>query len=437
MTAHIGVLGAGALGLAAALRLAQAGQRVTVLEREGRPGGLAAGFPIADVSLEKFYHHLFGTDRTVVRLIGEMGLADKLLWERPPTMVLAGGRFYRLDGAREVLAFSPLPLVDRLRLGAAVAYLKLLRDYRGLEAITARAWIRRWMGRRAYELVWRPLLRAKFGPYYRDITMAWFWARVHCRTPKLGYLRGGFQQLYDRMVERIAALGSEVRLGEEVTSIAGTPTGDLEVQATSGAYGFDRMVVTLPTRLFLRLAQGLPADYVVRCRDMGEHYGAICVLLSLDRPLSQAYWLNLNDPGFPFMVAVEHTNFLPPGDYGGRHLVYLGNYLPHDHAYFRASDDELVAEFLPALTRINPAFSPEWVRERWVFRAPFAQPIVTVGYRLRLPPHQTPLLGCYLANMGHVYPQDRGQNYSIALGQQVAEQVLGTLEVTAPGRNLP
>ncbi len=427
MTVQIGVLGGGALGLATALRLAQAGRRVTVLEREAQPGGLAAGFPIAGVTLEKFYHHLFGTDRTIVRLIGELGLAEKLVWERPPTTMLVGGRFYRLDGALEVLRFSPLPPVDRLRLGAAVAYLKLLRDYRGLEGITARAWIRRRMGRRAYEVVWRPLLRAKFGPYYRDITMAWFWARVHCRTPRLGYLRGGFHQLYERMAERIAALGGEVLYSEEVTSIGASEQGFPVVETRRGRWSFDRLVVTLPTRVFLRLGQGLPADYVVRYREMGEHYGALCAILALDRPLSPAYWLNLNDPGFPFMVAVEHTNFLPPGDYGGRHLVYLGTYLPHDHPYFQATDEELVAEFLPALTRINPAFSPEWVRERWVFRAPFAQPIVTVGYRLRLPPHETPLPGCYLANMGHVYPQDRGQNYSIALGHQVAELVLGTL----------
>lgn len=423
----VAVLGAGALGLTAALRLAQAGQQVTVLEREGQPGGLAAGFPIGDVCLEQFYHHLFGTDRTIVRLIGELGLGEKLLWERPPTVVLRGGRFYRLDGALEVLKFSPLPLMDRLRLGAAVAYLKLLRDHRGLEGSTARAWIRRWMGLRAYEVVWRPLLRAKFGPYYRDITMAWFWSRIHCRTPRLGYLRGGFQQLYDRMAERISALGGEVRCEEEVTRIEAAEEGGLAVETRRGRWPFDRLVVTLPTRLFLRLAQGLPADYVARYQDMGEHYGALCFLLALDRPLSPAYWLNLNDPGFPFMVVVEHTNFLPPEDYGGRHLVYLGNYLPHDHPYFRASEEELAAEFLPALTRINPAFSPEWVRQRWVFRAPFAQPIVTMGYALRLPPHETPLPGCFLANMGHVYPQDRGQNYSVALGERIAHMVLGTL----------
>jgi protoporphyrinogen oxidase len=422
----VGVLGAGALGLSCALRVAQAGETVVVLEREAVPGGLAAGFPVGDAYLERFYHHLFRTDRTITALIRELGLEERLLWGRPTTSVLHGGRFYPLDSPLAVLRFAPLPPLARVRLGAALAYLKAVRDYRQLPDDTAANWLRRRMGERAYRVVWEPLLRGKFGAHAERITLPWFWARVHCRTPELGYLRGGFHRLYSRLAEAIVAHGGRVELGREVQRIARAPDGRLRVDTSAGAYDFDRLAVTLPTRLFLQLAEGLPAAYRARWEQGPLHLGAHCLILALDRPLLPGiYWLNVNDPGLPFLAVVEHTNFLPASDYGGRHLVYFGNYLPMDHPLFKASDAEVLAEFLPHVRRLNAAFDPGWIRERWVWRAPYAQPVVERGYLRELPPHETPLAGVLLANMAHVYPQDRGQNYSIRLGERLARRVLG------------
>jgi protoporphyrinogen oxidase len=164
----------------------------------------------------------------------------------------------------------------------------------------------------------------------------------------------------------------------------------------------------------------LPDDYRQRFEHPAEHLSAHCLILALDRPLTDVYWLNVNDPGYPFLSLVEHTNFMPAEDYGGRHLMYLGNYLPADHPVFSASRDMLLESYLPHLKRINSAFDPGWLTDSWSFAAPFAQPIVRIGYPATLPPHQTPLRGVYLANMGHVYPQDRGQNYSLLLGERIA-----------------
>jgi protoporphyrinogen oxidase len=149
------------------------------------------------------------------------------------------------------------------------------------------------------------------------------------------------------------------------------------------------------------------------------------LILGLDRPLVPGvYWLNINDRDLPFLALVEHTNFMPPADYGGVHLVYLGNYLPMDHPLFSQSDAEIVSTYLAAIRRIRPEVDPSWVKQHWVFRAPYAQPIVTSDYLSQLPPHRTPLPGVYLANMAHVYPQDRGQNYSLRLGERMAQLLL-------------
>jgi len=415
-----GVLGGGALGLTVALRLAQRGEAVTLIEREPAPGGLAAGFPLGSSHLEKFYHHLFRSDTEVAALIDELGLSDRLVWPRPRTSTLLSGQMHQLDSAGSVLRFSPLPLWDRLRLGAAIAYLRLEPNYRRLEKITASRWLRRWMGDRVYSIVWEPLLRSKFGDRHDDIAMSWFWARIHLRSSSLGYLRGGFQQLYDALVAEIRSLGGTVLFGTTVQCVGLDTDGTFRVTTSGDTFTFDRVISTLPTRLTIQLTPSLPSEYAEKYSEL-ESYGAHCVILALDRQLTDVYWLNINDPGYPFLALVEHTNYMPPEDYGDRRLIYLGNYLPMDHPLYGMTDEEILDLYVPAIQQINPAFDRSWIKEHWVFKAPFAQPIVTVGYPDRLPPHETPIPNLYLANMSQVYPQDRGQNYSIAMANRLVE----------------
>jgi protoporphyrinogen oxidase len=391
---------------------------VTAIERGALPGGLAAGFkPTSDVWLEKFYHHLFRSDRHAIALIKELGLGDRLEWKQPVTATLRGGRFHQLDSPASLLRFSPLPMLDRVRMGATLAVLKAMPDPRPLEGRTAVEWMRRWMGANAYEVVWEPLLRGKFGDAAPEIAMPWFWARVHDRTQSLGYLRGGFQQLYDRMARAVRDAGGETRFGASVTKVT-SGNGGLMVETDEGSERFDRVISTFAPRVTARLVPGLPDEWRKR-HEWGRAYGAHCVVLALDRPLTPTYWLNISDPGYPFMALVEHTNFMPASDYGGRHLVYLGNYRPMDDPLMTASREEVLAEFLPHLERVNPSFDSSWVTESWMVSAPFAQPIVTVDYRDHIPPFETPLPGLFVGSMFQVYPHDRGQNYSIKLGRQL------------------
>jgi protoporphyrinogen oxidase len=310
-------------------------------------------------------------------------------------------------------------------MGAALAFLRFLPDARALEGRTAAAWIRRWMGAAAFERVWEPLLRAKFGDAAPDIAMSWFWARVHDRTAELGYLRGGFQRLYEALSNRIHELGGELRFGSEVETVRRAGDG-FEIDLADGALDAQAVVSTLATRLTARLVPDLPEEWRRRY-EWGTAYGAHCLILALDRPLTDAYWVNVNQPGFPFLALVEHTNYMCPDDYGGRHLVYLGNYRPMDDPIFAASKEDLLSDFLPHLAAFNPAFDPSWVTESWSFAAPFAQPIVTNEYRRHIPPFRTPLAGLWVANMFQVYPHDRGQNYSI----QLAERVVAALSERA------
>ncbi|MEO8252551.1 MAG: FAD-dependent oxidoreductase, partial [Chloroflexota bacterium] len=248
------VLGGGALGLTVALRLAQRGDEVVLVEREAVPGGLASGFEVEPgMYLDRFYHHLFASDRHAIGLINELGLGEELIWRRPLTVTLRDGAVHQLDSATSLLRFGPLPVVDRVRMGAWLAYLRSLSSPERLEGQTATAWIEQRMGGEAYRVVWGPLLRGKFGELADQIAMPWFWARVHDRTASLGYLRGGFQRLYNRLAEQISALGGDLRFGTEVQEIRTAARSGMTVTTSGETLSVDRVVSTLAVRLTCRL----------------------------------------------------------------------------------------------------------------------------------------------------------------------------------------
>jgi protoporphyrinogen oxidase len=262
--------------------------------------------------------------------------------------------------------------------------------------------------------------------------MAWFWARAYKRTASLGTFVGGFQVFLEALAEEVIKQGARLRLGVPVQEIAPKPGGGFTVRLDDGVLDADQVLSTASPRLMARLAPALPEEYRAQLERL-QSLGAVALILALDRQLMTdgTYWLNLpanspdkNQNAFPFLALVEHTNYVSAEYFGGDHLVYLGDYLPADHEYFRLSEDELADRFLPALVKVNPDFSPDWVRKRWLFRSPYAQPVPTINHSQNIPPVRTPLPGLYLACMSQVYPWDRGTNYAVAIGRRAARMML-------------
>ena len=413
------VIGAGMVGLVAALRLARSGTYVTVLERDAVPGGLASSFvPTSGFDrLERFYHHIFRSDRTMIRLLDEVGLSDALVWAEPVTACFHDDGMRRLDSARSLLAFDRLPVVSRLRLATVLAFLKLMPTSDRLEQVEATRWLRRYAGDSAYDEIFAPLFDSKFGKRADQVSLAWFWARIHDRTASLGYITGGFARLYDRLVDEIRVHGGTVHFGHSVRTIEHTSYGfDLLVDVDCDgpvAFSGATVIATIPSPLLGRICARFESHDLASSQ---PGISARCLIVALDRPLTGTYWINMCHANAPFMVAVEHTALVAPDHYGGAHLLYLGEY-GDDLGNETAA--QLLERFAPTLKKLNAAFDASWVRGTWLFSAPYAQPLVTTTYRDHIPPIETTIPGLYLANLYQVFPHDRGQNYAIELAERV------------------
>ncbi|MGC4191871.1 MAG: NAD(P)/FAD-dependent oxidoreductase [Thermomicrobiales bacterium] len=432
---RIGIIGGGFAGLTAALRLAQAGHQVTLWEK-GRFGGQAATFPVANTRLEVFYHHLFQSDTSIAELANELGVGGDLMWLPSNVGYFADGRIYPLNGALDLLKLGCIPFHDRIRVGLVTAYLQRKKDWKPYENITASTWLQRALGKRAYDKTFGAQLRAKFGSYQDQVAMVWFWGKIWLRTTsrrspleqeKLGYFRGSFQTIVDALVEGCRKAGVDLR-SAGITSLQQGDGGAWTVATEGGAEAetFDALVATVPSNIFEKMVPDLPEPYRKKLGAL-EYEAAVVAVLELDRKLSDVYWLNVADRDLPFTGIIEHTNFIDPATYDGKRFVYLSKYMEPDHPYFTMDTDAIIAEYLPHLKKVNPDFDPSWVKQSWVFRERAAQPIIPLHYSSMIPEHRTPLRNLYLANTTQIYPEDRGTNYSVRLGNDIAKIVLSDL----------
>lgn len=429
---RIGIIGAGPAGLAAAYDLSKGGHQVTIYEAAPTVGGLAAGFkaPHWDWTLEKFYHHWFQSDSSLLGLMDELGWRDQVIFPRPTTVLYHDGAFYPADSIGNALKFfaSHYPLLDVARFGLVGVYLKLTSNWKGLEKTTANDWMQRYAGKRIYDAVWKPMLIGKFGEQNLNVVnMAWLWARIKSRTTRLGTFIGGFQRFMDKLADKVREQGTEVRLGCAVTGISRQANGKVTIESAEGNAEFDAVLSTSSPGLTAKLARDLPDEYSAKLRAL-KSMGAVVLIVTLKQQLTKYYWHNLpKDAGFPFLAMVEHTNFIPPEHYGGDHILYCGDYLEPDHEYFRLTKEELLERFLPSLARFNPQFDRSWVKDSWLWRTAYAQPVPPVNHSENIPDVRTPVRGLYVASMSQVYPWDRGTNYAVEIGRRTAKMIVDDL----------
>ncbi len=432
---NIGIVGGGMLGMTVAWRAAAEGHHVTILEASSRCGGLAAPWQIGDCVWDRHYHVTLYSDTKLRGLLDELELSDEMHFVPAQTGFYVDGSMYPFTTAFDFLAFPPLPLWQKARLGAFILKASRITNWKPLESVTAVDWLTKECGRATVERIWLPLLRAKLGPYARRASAAFIWAiiarmyaarRTGAKRELFGYVRGGYETVLRRFEERLARRGVEIRTSRRVACVTPSASG-VTVMTDEGMSSFDQVLVTLASPLVPHIVPDLQRSEQLLHTGI-EYQGIVCASLLSERQLTPYYITNIVDASVPFTAVIEMTALVERAKtFHGRSLVYLPKYVaPNDEA-LRWSDEEIQTLFLGELGRMHPQLRREDVRAFRVSRVPYVFPVPTLGYSDRLPPIATSVPGVFAANSAHIVNGTLNVNETVGLAEQVWTQMKAAL----------
>ena len=420
------------LGMTLALRLAQQGRRVTLIEGAPNWGGLAGAWELGDIVWDRYYHVTLLSDAHLRKLLAELDLDDEIEWAQTRTGVFAQGRMHSVSNTLELLRFPVLGWLDVLRLGATILGASRIRDWRRLEQIPVAQWLARWSGQRTFERFWLPLLRSKLGDAYTETSAAFIWSTIQrlyaarrsgLKVEMFGTVGGGYARVLERLAQQLEADGAELRLGTAVTRVERAAAG-VRVSWLEGSEDFDQVVVTTAAPVAARLCVGLSDDEMQRLQGV-RYLGIVCASVLLRQPLDGYYVTNLLDPGLPFTGVIEMSALVRSQRFGGRGLVYLPRYVAPDDAFLELPDADVQALFVAGLARVYPRVRASDVLAFKVSRARLVMPLPTLGYSLRVPPTQTSVPGLHLVNSSQILNGTLNVNETVLLAERAAERFAG------------
>lgn len=421
------LLGAGAMGLAAAYHALKLGHDVTLLEAGAEAGGMAAHFDFGGLSLERHYHFVCKSDRPTFELMNELGIGDRMRWVPTSMGYYVDGKLYPWGDPLSLLAYPKLNPIEKLRYGLMIFMQTKRSDWSTLENVSAKEWIESWCGASVYRKLWKPLFDLKFYDYADNVSAAWIWTRIKrvgtsrrsVFQEELGYIDGGSETLVRALVAAIHKKGGRIELSCPATEVVSAGSKVNSVVAGGRTFAADAVISTVPTPFVSRLVPSLPVSWKAKY-DAIHNIGVVCVVFKLRRPVTRHFWVNIMDPAFEIPGIIEFSNLRPTGDT----IVYVPYYMPTTQPKWSRDDTFFKNEAFGYLKRINPAITDDDFLDLHVGRLRYAQPVCPPGFQAMIPPVETPIAGLQIADTCFYYPEDRGIAESVRFGAEMARRIV-------------
>lgn len=425
----VAIIGAGPMGLGAAYELGKKGIKVDIYEAGSRPGGMTASFDFDGIEIERFFHFICATDYDYFRVLDELGIGDRLHWVNTRMGYFYNGRMCNWGDPISLLAFPGLTLIDKFRYGLHVLYCKQLQGFDDLDKLSATSWLKKWLGERAYKILWDPLMSLKFYELQDKPSAAWIAARIQrvgqsresLFKEKTGYLTGCSETLIHAMTDAINEQGSSLNLGQSIDEVLVKDGRVSGVRVNGEVKSYQKVIVTVPLPYVSRLIPGLPDDDHEKLSKV-ESVAVVCLMFKLDRAFSPYFWLNINTPGISMPGIIEYTNLNPLN--GKDHILYIPYYMPSSNPKYAWTDKQFYEEVLKNFRIMRPDFHESWIGSFKASRYQYAQPVCVPEYLKKIPPMKSQVGGLYMADTSYYYPQDRSITESLKTGLQLAELAL-------------
>jgi len=421
------------MGMTLAHRLSQQGHKVTLFEAAPELGGLVSPWKMNDVEWDKFYHVILLSDSRTRNILQEIGLDDKIEWVETKTGFYMNGKLYSMSDTVEFLKFPTLNLVDKFRLGLTILVASKIKDWKRLEKVPVTDWLKRWSGRRTFNKIWLPLLRAKLGESYQKTSAVFIWATIQrlygarrsgLKKEMFGYVPGGYKKVIEMFKQKLLSEGVNVRTSYPAKEVSISSKGKPTIEFGNGApQEFDEVIVTLPSGIAAKLCKGL-SDAEVQKLNNVEYLGVICLAVLLDKPVSPFYITNITDTRFPFTGVIEMSALVDKKYLGGKSLVYLPKYVTSDDPLFKQPDDELRNYFLDNFKKMYPWLTDANIKFAGIARAKHVITVAKLNYSEVLPGIKTSLPGVSIINTSHIKDGTLNVNETVRVAETKLEEIL-------------
>jgi protoporphyrinogen oxidase len=426
-----GIVGGGMLGMTLALRLVQDGHQVTIYESAGKVGGLTSSWEMDGTVWDQYYHVILMSDLNTRKILKEIGLENDMRWVETKTGFFSGGKLYSMSNLIEFFKFPPINLIDKFRLGLTIFVASKIKNWEKLEKVYVADWLTKWSGKRVFEKIWLPLLKAKLGENYKNTSAAFIWTTIQrmyaarksgLKKEMFGYLTGGYEKINTTFAAYLVQAGVNIQCNSKVSSIKKNGLGLLEVTSNNNVQTFDFVISTLSSQASVAIANEL-TESEKQHHNSVKYLGVICPSVLLKKAISPYYVTNITDNWPPFTGVIEMTALIDKMEVNGKHLIYLPKYVNPDDALFDKDDATIRTIFCDALFKMYPHISKDDILFWGTSKARVVFALPTINYSKNIPGINTSLGNYYIVNSAQIINGTLNVNETI----QLAEKTIANL----------